>query len=150
MMHLYMGDRCQFVDISKDYNKVDLVVNCGYDDSYISNYYPESKHIFLRFRNDKFDAVKLYKGLMNNSVLEYINEHILNGKNVIILGDGSYQRSAAIIGAYLIKYNHFTPDYVEEYISDKVNGIYSKFANNFRETFDMVYAGSGGSFDKTG
>jgi protein-tyrosine phosphatase len=82
---------------------------------------------------------------MNNGLLGHINEYVLNGKKVLILGGGSYQRSAAIIGAYLVKYNHFTPDYVEEYISGKINGIYSTSKNNFRETLNKIYLDVGGS-----
>jgi len=117
LSNLWLGDiRIAKNKLFFNENNINIVINCSKDIPFYSNY-TENIRISVDDSLEDKDINLLYKYIPK--AVEYINNNIIESKNILVHCYAGKQRSASIVVAYLMKYGNMN-------LKDSILAICSK------------------------
>lgn len=101
--------------------QIRCIINCSTDIPF-NKYFTNCETIRLPIddnpKTDSYmDNMKMYDNLEN--IVVYIHEQLSKNHNVLIFCNNGFQRSAAVISGYIIKYGKVSLKQTEEYLQSK-------------------------------
>ena len=119
---------------------IDCIINCTKNIGFIKKY--ECEKIRIPIEDDN-----TYKSLKNNAIIldylddtvNFINNKLNNGENILIFCKSGTQCSPAIISAYIIKYCQVSVEMALKYVRSKNDNAFKKcvFFCNALEKFRL-------------
>jgi len=117
LSNLWLGDiRIAKNKLFFNENNINIVINCSKDIPFYSNY-TENIRISVDDSLEDKDINLLYEYIPK--AVEYINNNIIESKNILVHCYAGKQRSASIVVAYLMKYGNMN-------LKDSILAICSK------------------------
>jgi protein-tyrosine phosphatase len=107
--HLYMGDANNVRSETNQFKKakIDVIINCCNEITH--EFTPKEKYIVEHFLIDDDGLDNSFSDNLD-IIVDSINYHITNGKNIYVHCVQGVSRSASVVIYYLMKYNNFSFD----------------------------------------
>jgi len=102
--NLWIGDS-NSLNFKNDLN-IKYIVNCVKDLHFLGNYSEYKQN--MKISIEKYEIIKMYEYLIETT--EFIYKNIINDEATLVFCENGNQKSATVIGAFLIKYGNHTRD----------------------------------------
>lgn len=115
----------------------DLIVNCTkalpFDEKIDETH---TSRIRVSVNDVPDDALLLFQLMRDTNTLEVIDDHLKNGKRVLVHCVGGIQRSPSVVVCYLIKYHEMTTEKAISFVRSKRQIAFLFNIVNFVQTFE--------------